>query len=766
MSEIVRGVFTNVFVTLGGLFLLSRALPLLLGKPRWLQQILLGLMFAATAVAAMLNGFPIAPGIYGDLRVAIIAVAAMTTGPAATLICLVVTGVMRVSMGGAVAGALIGLVVCTALSLGFRMLPVRKTPWTLAAFGFFLAVVNTAVPFTSVLAGTGTVAAAVPVALAIFACSAGLYPAAIAIVTTLLRREIERIDEEAGLLARHAEMVTSTKRFTDVFDLSCVPMAWVDLTSRRFLRVNREYERFTGFKEDELSSMTIEELSAPEDQASDVATLLTLAEGQQVSIHGEKKYKAKDGSVRWGRRTLTATPGPDKFGLAIVEDVTEQRRAAEQIAFLAEHDPLTGLANRLHFGDQLGKMLQDFGSGSVGVMIVDLDDFKAVNDTRGHASGDQVLVGVAGILQNCLQPEDLVARIGGDEFAIARPRATVSEAMELAEKLLSALASDSLVMSETPKVAASVGIALASAEARSPTELLKRADIALYEAKAAGKCAARLFEPSMELGVVRREEMKADLARALAESQLELEYQPLVEISTGRITGFEALLRWNHPIKGRVRPTEFISVAEESQSILAIGDWVMRMACAEAAKWPASVRVAVNVSARQFERTLPLRVVSALSASGLNPSRLQIEITESVMMQGDEANLAILGQLRELGVSIALDDFGTGYSSLSYLQRFAFDKLKIDKSFISGSDRGSKGPAIIASIVQLGHSLGMIVTAEGIETSEQLERMLRKGADEAQGYLFSRPVPSTEIPTLLTRLGVATHRRELQESVA
>jgi len=283
-------------------------------------------------------------------------------------------------------------------------------------------------------------------------------------------------------------------------------------------------------------------------------------------------------------------------------------------------------------------------------------------------------------------------------------------------------------------------------------QLFKRADIALYDSKSAGKGIARLFAPAMEELFLRRERLKAEVAKALEAQEFEMEYQPVIDIATGRVCRFEALLRWNHPAGGRASPAEFIPVAEETGAIVAIGDWVIGQACLAAATWPTDVGVAVNVSVRQIEPTLPLKIAGALFNAGLNASRLEIEITESVLMQGSDESLSILHQIRLLGVQISLDDFGTGYSSLSYLQRFPFDKLKIDRSFISGTFGSNEARTIVRTIIQLGHSLGMKVTAEGVETGEQLERMRSKGCDEAQGFLFSASVPSDHVDSTIVRL--------------
>ncbi|QPC95921.1 EAL domain-containing protein (plasmid) [Mesorhizobium sp. INR15] len=363
-----------------------------------------------------------------------------------------------------------------------------------------------------------------------------------------------------------------------------------------------------------------------------------------------------------------------------------------------------------------------------------------------------MLMHVAAVLKSALDVSDQVSRIGGDEFAVMRRNVTAPDALALADHMIALIGTPFEIEGLLVSIQASAGVAMSPKDGVDTEQLFKRADIALYASKDAGKGTARLFATAMEDVFLRRERLKSEVAKALDAQEFEIEYQPVIEIATGRVCRFEALLRWNHPASGRVSPAEFIPVAEETGAIVAIGDWVIRKACLAAATWPGDVGVAVNVSVRQFEPTLPLKIAGALSDSGLNESRLEIEITESVLMQGSDESLAILHQIRSLGVRISLDDFGTGYSSLSYLQRFPFHKLKIDRSFISGTIGTSEARAIVRSVIQLGHSLGMKVTAEGVETVEQLERMRVKGCDEAQGFLFSASVPSDEVNHLILRL--------------
>ena len=451
---------------------------------------------------------------------------------------------------------------------------------------------------------------------------------------------------------------------------------------------------------------------------------------------------------------INAYPTPE--GLSIFfRDISEARRIREEITHLAHHDALTGLANRAQFQQRL---VGTIGSGApVAVLLIDLDHFKEVNDTLGHPVGDALLRETANRLRACARPADLIARLGGDEFAlILVDHAGKADIKALAGSILALANAPHLIDGQSIRVAASVGIALASGAGDDPDEVFKRADIALYVAKARSRGGFRFFEPAMETGVKERQALRHDLADALARGEFSLAYQPIVDLATNSVCSFEALLRWTHPVRGPVTPDQFIAIAEETGQIVEIGDWVLRTACAEAARWPSSVSVAVNLSTKQFgSGDLIERIDAALSWSGLDPSRLELEITESVLLNDSRANLLTLKRLGAMGIRIALDDFGTGYSSLGYLQRFAFSKIKIDRSFIAGLPANDESQVIVRSVIGLGQSLGMRVTAEGVETAAQLD-WIRTGCDEAQGYLIGRPIAADAIAEVLDRLGVAT----------
>ena len=436
------------------------------------------------------------------------------------------------------------------------------------------------------------------------------------------------------------------------------------------------------------------------------------------------------------------------------DDVTQRRRAEEQAVFLARHDALTGLPNRTLFQERVEQELAQVGRGAtVAVLYLDLDRFKQVNDTLGHPIGDTLLRAVADRLRALVREVDMVARLGGDEFAVIQVGLERAEdAGRLARRIVDALGAPFELEAHEVAVGASVGVALAPADAAQFEKLLKCADMALYQAKLDGRGGFHFFEREMDTRQQAQRALEQDLQRALAAGEFELFYQPLVNLECREITCFEALLRWRHPSRGMVPPGQFIPIAEETGLIVPLGEWALRQACAEAATWPATVSVAVNLSAVQFKGQALVRTVAlALESSGLAGNRLEVEITESIMLQDSRATLAALHALHGLGVRIAMDDFGTGYSSLSYLRSFPFDKIKIDQSFIRdlGADNGSA--VIVRAVADLGTSLGVATTAEGVETQAQLAQLLVHGCTEAQGYLFSPPRPAGDVARLLHR---------------
>ncbi|HQT78163.1 MAG TPA: EAL domain-containing protein [Rhodopila sp.] len=470
---------------------------------------------------------------------------------------------------------------------------------------------------------------------------------------------------------------------------------------------------------------------------------------------------------RWLRAWGRAERGPDGRVIRLIgvtHDITERRVAEQRIMYLAYHDPLTNLANRRLFHQRLEQALAGLRPGEqLALHCLDLDQFKGINDTLGHPVGDALLRQTADRLRGCIGRDDLVARLGGDEFAIIQSGVRSREdAAALSRRVTEALDAVSDIGGQRVMMGVSAGIALAGGNLADghemiASDLVKNADIALYYAKAEGGGAIRFFEPAMDDAVRKKQEFKLGLRSALSRGELELHFQPLVALRSGAVTCVEALTRWRHPVRGWVMPADFIPVAEETGLIAPIGEWALRAACHEAVSWSQPIRVAVNLSPVQFrDPGLVPAVTSALTESGLAPGRLELEITESVLLDDNEANLAILHQLRALGVRIVLDDFGTGFSSLSYLLRFPFDKIKIDRSFVVGLPGQDQSFAIVCAIVSMGRSLGIAIAAEGVETAEQLDVLRSRGCNEAQGYLFSRPVPACDLPALLERLRPAT----------
>src|SRR5580704_13148913 len=445
-------------------------------------------------------------------------------------------------------------------------------------------------------------------------------------------------------------------------------------------------------------------------------------------------------------------PMPDGGWVATHEDITEQRRSEVKIEYMAHHDALTDLANRVLLNERLEQALgrrihrEEF----VAVHHLDLDQFKAVNDTFGHPVGDKLLKIVAERLRALVRETDTIARMGGDEFVIVQaPIADPAEATSLAQRIIASMSEPFDLDGHQAVIGASVGIAVGPSDGLKPDRLLRNADLALYRAKGDGRGTFRFFEPAMDLQMQTRRIMEQDLRKALHAGEFELYYQPVVNLASGDISGFEALIRWNHPEQGVIPPASFIPLAEETGLIVPVGEWVIRQACATAAQWPGNLNVAVNISAVQFRSPGLMQViVGALAASGLEPTRLEIEITETVLLQQRETTLAVLHQLRALGIRIAMDDFGTGYSSLTYLQCFPFDKIKIDRSFVKDIAENTGSLNIVRAVAALANGLGMTATAEGVETSEQLQTITSEGCTEMQGFLFSRPVPASEIERL------------------
>jgi diguanylate cyclase (GGDEF)-like protein len=466
-----------------------------------------------------------------------------------------------------------------------------------------------------------------------------------------------------------------------------------------------------------------------------------------------KKTETTTTRVLGDGRTILIRHRPIREGgwVATHEDITERQKAEERLSQMARHDALTNLPNRFLFQERMEKAVAALKSGQqFAVLCLDLDHFKEANDALGHAVGDTLLREVAARLNKCVLGSDTVARIGGDEFAIVQAGISGPEdASDLAEHLLEALTKPYEVDGHHIAIGASVGIALAPLHESSGAPLLRLADIALYRAKSAGRQTYRFFETAMDSELQARRRLQSDLRKALVDDEFEAYFQPIVDTRTRAIRSFEALARWRHPERGIVSPIEFIQLAEETDLIVPIGEWVLKTAAKEAAGWPAEIGVSVNLSAAQFRSgDLVHTIRKTLAEAGLSARRLELEITESVLLDRSSDNLSTLHAIRSLGVKIAMDDFGTGYSSLSYLRSFPFDKIKIDQSFVQNIDQRD-AREIVRAIANLGQTLGMTTTAEGVETQDQLEKMIAYRCTEVQGYLFSGPVPASEIPGLL-----------------
>jgi diguanylate cyclase (GGDEF)-like protein/PAS domain S-box-containing protein len=447
---------------------------------------------------------------------------------------------------------------------------------------------------------------------------------------------------------------------------------------------------------------------------------------------------------------LSRQPMPGGGWLAIMEDITERKRAEAAIVHLARHDVLTGLPNRAQFNEKLeeaGKRLKR-GGAAITIMMLDLDRFKAVNDMFGHPAGDELLVEVGRRLKSTLRETDLLARLGGDEFAIIQEGGDSQHegAIALALRINNAIAEPFDLGGFEVNVGTSIGIAMAPEHGTEPEGLLKSADLALYAAKAQGRSDYCIYQPGMLESATSQQSAESELRDAIAHEQFELHYQPVVDLKTRQICGVEALVRWRHPVRGLIGPDQFIPLAESSGLIVPIGEWVLQRACNDAARWPSHIKLAINISAVQFKRGNLFEVIlCALVESGFDPERLELEITETSLLENQEAHLATIRQLKNLGITLALDDFGTGYSSVTYLTNFPFDKIKIDRTFTHAVLERRDYAAVVSSVLALAKGLDKVTTVEGVETEEQFEYMRTAGVDFAQGYLFSRPVTLSEL---------------------
>ncbi len=562
-----------------------------------------------------------------------------------------------------------------------------------------------------------------------------------------------------------AALIASEARFRSVFDHSAVGIVLLE-SDGRIVATNPAFQQFLGYTASELMNRRLYHL-VPEDDSDGLASALSAITGGAIAdLTVEQRYTRHNGEIAWAALTMSRahdrSSGESLGIIAMVQDIGARKSLEARLTHQASHDPLTNLANRTLFKQCLEIALQRAQHRNrVVVMFLDVDNFKAVNDGVGHGAGDQLLVVAAARLLNATRGSDTVARFGGDEFAILLENVRDDdEARIVAERITRTMHQPIHVGDESVVTGVSIGIARPHSDSDGADEVLRNADVAMYSAKGAGKGRYQFFEPAMHTAVVDRVELEADLRRATAApaSAFVLHYQSLVLLDTGAVVGVEALVRWNHSRRGELQPADFITVAEETGLIIPLGRWVLREACAQAFTWwhdlPDEDRmsVAVNVSGKQLQdASFVSDVAEALADSGLPPSRLVLEITESVIMHRTEVMMERLTELKELGVHLAIDDFGTGYSSLSYLQQFPIDIIKIDKAFINGMDRDPASAALTRAIVGLGWTLGLATVAEGVEHISQRETLAGLGCAMGQGFLFARPVIAAAVGDLVSK---------------
>jgi diguanylate cyclase (GGDEF)-like protein/PAS domain S-box-containing protein len=570
----------------------------------------------------------------------------------------------------------------------------------------------------------------------------------------------ERRTHDGGSIGLRVDITEIKQReasFRLLFDSNPVPMFVYALDDERIIAVNNAALAHYGYRRDEFLGMTMRALHAPEETAA-MPHIAACSPDDQAG-RTWKHHKADGASIDVAVYSQLLTYEGCAAALVAAIDITERKRAETRVAYMAHHDALTALPNRVLLRMRLEDMLARTGrdGGQVAVLCIDLDNFKSVNDTLGHPLGDLLLQQVAQRVKAAVREGDTVARLGGDEFAVLQGAASSLDAVStLCEQLIAAISEPYELEGHLVAIGASIGIALAPGDGADPDRLLKQADMALYRAKGEGKGAFCFFEPEMDARVQARRQLEMDLRAALQLGGFEVYYQPLVDLPSGEIRAFEALLRWSHPERGMIQPGDFIPVAEETGLIGAIGAFALRQACVDATAWPDGIKVAVNLSPLQFRSGNLLRtVMDALEDAGLAPQRLELEITETLLLEHNESVLATLHALRALGVRIAMDDFGTGYSSLSYLRSFPFDKIKIDRSFVRDLSSNSESQAIVRAVVSLGSSLGITITAEGVESERDLEKLRAEGCTQVQGFLFSVPRPQREILHNLRRRRVA-----------
>ncbi|MDT7688740.1 MAG: hypothetical protein QOE46_1499 [Acidobacteriota bacterium] len=601
-------------------------------------------------------------------------------------------------------------------------------------------------------------------------------------------KNVEASTRQADLAREHALEVQqhmgalreSEERFRSAFDNATIGMGVVSLEGR-WLQVNRSLCDIMGYDERELLTSDIHRVTHREDLVALDEQMQRFILGTISSHQTEVRYCHKSGKEVWAHLGMSLVRDGESGPLHLIfqiQDITDRKRAEEQLLHDAFHDALTGLPNRALFMDHVKMAIQRSrrsGDRLFAALFLDLDRFKIINDSLGHMVGDQLLVGIAHRLEMCLRPGDTVARLGGDEFTILlEDLETTADAIDVALRVQEAVTQPFNIGGHEVFTTASIGIALSNTGYERAEDLLRDADTAMYRAKIEGKKRHVVFDKEMHARAMELLQIETDLRRALARREFFLNYQPIVSLETGKVASFEALVRWRHPERGLVMPGDFITVAEETGLIVPLGLWVLNEACCQMREWQKQgiageeVTVSVNLSSRQFSQAdLIEQISSALRESGLRPSSLKLEITESMVMENIDTAIGMLAQLRGLGVGLSIDDFGTGYSSLSYLHRFPIDTLKIDRSFVTQMTDNTENAEIVRTIVTLARSLSMDVIAEGVETREQLRRLGALGCDYGQGYLFSRPVGAGAAQELLANgeFSELTSRREEAKSV-
>ncbi|HEY8203846.1 MAG TPA: EAL domain-containing protein [Pyrinomonadaceae bacterium] len=580
---------------------------------------------------------------------------------------------------------------------------------------------------------------------------------------TVYLKNIEASQLEAEQAERHIDALReSEQRFRSAFDHA----AGMGLVAPhgRWIQVNKALCDMLGFTEAELLLGTFQRITHPDDLSLLVEQLNKLREGTISSLQLEHRFFHKSGQIRWVLLSVATIKDSQSQAANLIfqmQDISDRKQAEKKLVHDAFHDALTGLPNRMFFMDQLKQSVQRFKRqqhAPFAVLFLDFDRFKIINDSLGHMVGDQLLIAIANKLRASVRPGDTVARLGGDEFTILLDSLkSPDDAIDLARRLLSNLSEHFKLPDREVFITASIGVALSTNGYEHPEDVLRDADTAMYQAKSLGRARYEIFSQGMRAKAPDLAEIETDLWRALERDELTLDYQPIVSLRTGRIAGFEALLRWLHPSRGMVSPLEFISVAEETGLIIPMGQWVLNQACRQTREWQKRypqkppLHISVNLSPKQFmQRDLIDQISLALDSGGLSPASLKVEITEGMVMQNVESTMQMLGQLQALGIAISLDDFGTGYSSLSYLHRFPISTLKIDQSFVSSMSNNQESLEIVRTILGLARNLKMEVIAEGVETLEQAVELTAMDCDYGQGYYFSKALNANNMVRFLS----------------